>query len=213
MEIFTAWTNKSDGDMNSKENRRLFLEKNNLRNKLDVVTKQVHGNVIVNVSKEYNESIADGMITNNKNLALFIRVADCVPILFHDIKNNVIAAVHAGRESSFKNISSIMISNFISEFSTNVSDIKVYIGPSIGTCCYEVSQDMADKVSEEYGKSYVVGRNINLQKINECQLLKTGILKENINFQNICTKCNNEKYFSYRSSGEKNNFAGVICLS
>lgn len=180
MKVFIGWSQKEDGDMSSPENRRNFLVKNNLENKTDVVIKQVHGRDIIFVEKTPITFVADGMITNNKELALFIRVADCLPILFHDTHNNIVGTVHAGRESTFKNISGNMIDTFVSTFKSSPSDIQVYIGPSIGVCCYEVSEEMAKKVKEDYGQSFLKGRNINLQKINEHQLLAKSILQENI---------------------------------
>lgn len=38
----------------------------------------------------------DALITNVKNLPLMMFFADCVPVLFYDPKNKVVAISHAG---------------------------------------------------------------------------------------------------------------------
>lgn len=210
--VFIAWTKKEDRNMNDRENRKSFLSQNNLDNKNDFVVSQIHEDTIVIAQPSNYEQAADGMITDNKQFALFVRVADCVPLLFHDTQNNVIGAAHAGREGTFRKISSKMIDTFISQYNSSVSDIHIYIGPSIGMCCYEVSEAMAQKVQDEYGALFLQGRSINLQKMNEFQLLSKGIPESNIHSSQICTKCNSTDYFSYRKTGQKENFAGVISL-
>lgn len=203
---------RSDGSMKEKENREQFLSKNNLSHKIGVRLKQVHGNTIVTADEFDSIPEADGVITSNPHYALFVLVADCLPILFHDPVTNVIAVAHAGREGTFLKISKKMIERFVSEYNSNPEDIMVEIGPSIGVCCYEVSQEIADLFSENFGDEFVKQRNLNLQKINKQQLIEAGVLEKNISVNSMCTKCSHDEYFSHRGDDTSERFAGVISL-
>lgn len=94
-------------------------------------------------------------------------VADCIPILMYDENKGVVAAIHAGRNSTFKEIAKKTAQIFIDKFYSNPKEIKVILGPSIQKCCYEVSLDMAKIVENSFGKKFVENRNIDLQSINK----------------------------------------------
>jgi len=100
----------------------------------------------------------------------------------------------------------------IEKFDSKVENIKVTLGPSIQKCCYEVSNELAKITANNFGNNIIENRNINLQKINQNQLLKIGIKKENITISTICTKCSNEPYFSYRKDKDCGRFAGLLML-
>ena len=97
---------------------------------------------------------------------------------------------------------------FIEKFGSKPSDISAVFGASIQKCCYEVSLEMAKIVENSFGKSFVENRNIDLQSINKKQLNELGIT--NIEISNICTKCGDMPYFSYRKDTKCGRFSGVI---
>ena len=177
-----------------------------------VYMNQVHGNNVQIVDKNSPKIIenCDGIITNIKNLPLMVMVADCIPILFFDEIQGVIAAVHAGRNSTFLKIAQITANKMINELGCNVNNIKVIFGPSIQSCCYEVSDELLAIVKTSFGEKFCIERNIDLQGINIMLLEEVGI--RHINVSNICTKCSNEAYFSFRKSPKTGRFAGVISL-
>lgn len=171
---------------------------------------QVHGNRVQIVTHDSKNLIdeCDGLITNEMDLPLMVMVADCIPILFKDESKGVIAAVHAGRNSTFLNISKITAETMIKEFDCKPSDIKVQLGPSIQKCCYEVSSELANIVKKSFGEGFVNHRLIDLQGINKKQLQSLGIT--NIEISSICTKCSNQPYYSYRKNNHTGRFAGII---
>ena len=177
-----------------------------------VYMNQVHGNNVQIVDKNSPKIIenCDGIITKEKNLPLMVMVADCIPILFFDEIQGVIAAVHAGRNSTFLKIAQITANKMINELGCNVNNIKVIFGPSIQSCCYEVSDELLAIVKTSFGEKFCIERNIDLQGINIMLLEEVGI--RHINVSNICTKCSNEAYFSFRKSPKTGRFAGVISL-
>ena len=92
--------------------------KKNIRNNLTIVAKkmrikrtnlilmyQTHSNKVVEVRKNSKRKIlSDAMITKEKNIALGVVTADCVPILVYDKKNKVVGCIHAGWKGAFSGI-------------------------------------------------------------------------------------------------------------
>ncbi|RBQ32023.1 multicopper polyphenol oxidase [Arcobacter sp. FW59] len=177
-----------------------------------VYMNQTHGNNVVKVDENSPKLIedCDGIITNCKNLPLMVMVADCIPILMFDVKKGVVCAIHAGRNSTFLKIAQISAKKMIEEFACNKDDIKVILGPSIQKCCYEVSPELALIVKNSFGNEFVNNRNIDLQGINKKLLAEIGVT--NIEISDICTKCSNKPYFSYRKDKNTGRFAGIIMI-
>ncbi len=171
---------------------------------------QIHSNNIEIITKKSDTLISscDALITKEVNIALMVMVADCIPILMYDEKKGVIAAIHAGRNSTFLKITQLSALKMINEFSCNKNDIKVILGPSIQKCCYEVDSVLRDIVKNSFGEEFIYKKNIDLQAINIKVLKNIGI--NNIEVSKICTKCNSEEYFSYRSNNNCGRFAGII---
>ncbi len=178
-----------------------------------VYMNQVHGNNVQIVDKNSPKLIenCDGLITKEKELPLMVMVADCIPILFFDEIQGVIAAVHAGRNSTFLKIAQITANKMINELGCNANNIKVIMGPSIHTCCYEVSDELVNIVKTSFGEKFCKGNNIDLHGINVKLLEEVGI--RHIRISEICTKCSNEPFYSFRKNPQTGRFAGIIKLS
>jgi YfiH family protein len=173
---------------------------------------QVHSANIIVVDENSPKLVdnCDSIITRSKNLPLMVMVADCIPILMFDDKQGIIAAIHAGRNSTFLEISKKTAEIFIEKFSSNPEDINAVFGASIQKCCYEVSDELSKIVENSFGKEFVENNYIDLQGINKKQLNDLGI--KNIEISNICTKCGDKSYFSYRKDKKTGRFAGIIIL-
>lgn len=219
--ILAFISKKNDGNIayhvgDSKEN----VDKNriNLANKLGIdnsqikFMNQVHGDTIEIVDENYLTKECDAVITNRSNIPIMVMVADCIAILFHDEASNVIAVAHAGRNGTFLNIASKVINKMVNNFNCDPEYIKVYLSPSIQKCCYEVSKEMADIVSKNFGANFVNGRHIDLQGINKKQLIDVGVKADNIGISTVCTKCAEYDYFSYRADNNCGRFCAIMMI-
>lgn len=212
-------SNKDDGNMafhipidtqNVQNNRTSFIKKTNLSNKNVVFMNQTHSDTVV-VANEAKVYDCDAFITDKQNIALAVMVADCIPIFYYDPVNEAYAAIHAGRVGTFKHIGLKTLQLMHKEYGTEAKDLIVYIGPSIGKCCYEVSKEMADIVKRSFGKEFVTNRNIDLKAINKNTLIDEGVVHENIIVDKTCTKCYSEQFYSYRQEKERSGrFIGII---
>jgi len=202
----------NDKKENVDKNRRVLSKKFGFDLSCLKYMKQVHGNTVklVTATSSSLSQDCDALITNEKNVMLMVMVADCIPILFYDNKKNVIAAVHAGRNSTFLNIVKEVVEKMQKEFFCKSEDIEVEMGPSIQACCYEVNDEMRNFVEDTYSKDFCKNNCIDLQAINVFLLKQMGVTK--IKRSKVCTKCAGEEYFSYRNNAECGRFAGLIVM-
>lgn len=170
-----------------------------------------------------NTTLVDGYIIKDKNIASLVTVADCNPIIIYDTKNNIVANVHAGWKGVINKIYINAINIMINEYHSDVKDLIVCIGPSIRKCCFTSKEEsFKEKFTTvfDYSDEYLTYEedketfHIDLITILKRELEKIGILSENIHVANICTRCNNKDFFSYRKatqSGQKD-YATMACI-
>ena len=151
---------------------------------------------IVDSKEEYIQT--DGLILNNINDTIFLKFADCTPLIFYDTKNKVGAISHAGWRGTAQRIGIKTVEKMSKHFNTTPEDLIVLIGPAIGICCYEVSEEVKETLldSVEDKKGLFEARNIDLKLINARQLEEVGV--RNIDVCPYCTSCNNDLFYSYR---------------
>ncbi|NOZ84409.1 MAG: peptidoglycan editing factor PgeF [Epsilonproteobacteria bacterium] len=175
--------------------------------------KQVHSSKIIVVTRKTEQIYAaDGIITNDTGLFLSIKTADCVPILMYDENRKVIAAVHSGWRGTDKQIVRFCIEKLINKFKVNPKQLKVYIGPSIRDCCYEVSCEIAGRFGNYPYKTKNGKPFIDLASINRELLLNSGIKKDNIYMNTQCTGCESSRFYSWRKRKDSGRMYAVIGL-
>ena len=83
----------------------------------------------------------DGVVTDKKDLVLSIQVADCIPIYLVDPVKKVFGIIHAGWRGIVQKIHCNALKEFINKGS-KLNKIKVFLGPSIKSCCFEIQSDI-----------------------------------------------------------------------
>ena len=113
------------------------------------------------------------------------------------------AIIHAGWRGLVNGIVSQTV-RLIELNNISKKNIEVIVGPSIQSCCFEVSEDIIDKFEKDFiRKKNNAKYSVNLQKILENKLKNYGFLSKNISILNECTFCKKNQYFSYRREGNK----------
>ncbi len=202
-----------DEEKNVNQNRKLLCSALNLNLHHLTTCEQVHGNNVVVIdedkigsgafSRDDTISKTDALITNIRRVPLAIFCADCVPIIIVDPVKRVVGVVHAGWKGTYLEIAKKTVHKFIGNFCSHPQNLIIFIGPSIGSCCYKVDTVLAQMFKEKFilpldthqGESY-----LNLVEINIGQLLESEIKSENIYRSNKCTSCD-PAFFSYRKEG------------
>ena len=121
-----------------------------------------------------------------------------------DTKNKVIATIHSGWRGTFNSIVSKTLDTMIKKFNIDINSTKVFIGPHIRQCCYEVSEelkkDFLSKTNIEENKLFKE-RNLSLEECILKDIRNFGVLEENIYSISVCTHCEEKiKLYSYRKS-------------
>ena len=149
---------------------------------------QVHGGRAVVAPVERTEE-ADAIVATEPEMAVGVRVADCVPILLADSKTGAVAAVHAGWRG--------VVSNVIASAMKLHSFDLAAIGPCIGVCCFEIGDEVIAKLAP-----HVRDRHGDLRGAVRAQLVAAGLQNAHIDDVPGCTKCDATRFFSYRRDGE-----------
>jgi YfiH family protein len=183
-------------------------------------TWQVHGTRILETESPRgleNEPIkADGIITKNPNVTLFMRFADCVPLVFSDKKSEIAGIAHAGWKGTLDGIASKMVGLMVRDYGLKPEDICVGIGPCISAKHYNIKEDVFEKAKnifpDDWGK-FIQKQgsdiNLDLSLANKIMLENSGV--KNIVQSGVCTASSLGEWFSHRAEhGRTGRFAAFI---
>lgn len=220
---FMEWDTRE----NVAENRRLLQAALGAENLTLAPLKQIHSDAIhLFHAAPAHPCKGDASTTNRPGVLLGVQTADCVPILLVDCQKRAVAAIHAGWKGTLARIAEKTVGRMRLEFGSKPADLLAAIGPSIGSCCYEVGAEFVTKFSaqfadaSEYFDEPRTGdepnplqwlnmappghqpppRNVHLDlpKANRAQLLAAGLRPQNIFSCGLCTACHTDYFFSHR---------------
>ncbi len=155
-----------------------------------LTAEQIHGNKIafvdapVESDKEF--SGCDGIITNQRGVALGVHVADCCAVYIVDPKTPAIGLAHSGRKGTELGVVPNAIKQMIDRFGSDPANMIAQLGPCIRPPHYEV--DFAAEI------------------VRQCRAL--GV--KEIHDSYVCTACDLDRYYSYRA--EKGRTGRMLAL-
>jgi YfiH family protein len=161
---------------------------------------------------------ADIILTDNPGVTLFMRFADCTPVLLFDPKKQAIAIVHSGWLGTVRGAARAAVRAMQERYASDPADLLAAIGPSIGPDHYEVGADVvaqvkgafgadADSLFETHGESL----HFDLWKANQVLLAQAGV--KQVETAGICTACHTKDWFSHRAEkGKTGRFGAMIAL-
>jgi YfiH family protein len=174
--------------------------------------RQVHSARVVEVEGGGPAGEADALVTGSPGLALSVITADCVPVLV--AANGRLAAIHAGWRgivagvvpAGLSAIGDDIRSDIRRDIRSELAHAVVWIGPTIGPCCYEVGTEVADAViatsAAEVAQPGPAGKpHLDLRRAVAIQLARAGV--GDIRIVGPCTKHHPELLWSYRREGAR----------
>jgi len=148
-----------------------------------LTAQQIHGDKIATVdqpvARDKEFAGCDGLITNQKRIALGIHVADCCAIYIVDPKMPAIGLVHSGKKGTERAIVPKAIQQMREHFGSDPAELIVQLSPCIRPPHYEI--DFAAKI------------------IEQCRAAGA----KNIHDPGVCTACDTDRYYSYRAEKGK----------
>ncbi|MBQ2604067.1 MAG: peptidoglycan editing factor PgeF [Clostridia bacterium] len=209
---------RGDSDENVTENYKRLCSALDIRYEDLVASAQDHNTTVrrvgqaqkgIGIYKPKDMLSVDGLITNEKGVALVTYFADCTPVLLVDTKRNAIGACHAGWRGTVSRIAQITVQSMTKEFGTDPQDIIAAVGPAIGKCCYEVDTPVAQRfIDLQLHESVVQDKGsgkymVDLLLTNKQILMQAGVPESSIICSDVCTKCNCDLIWSHRATGGK----------
>lgn len=127
--------------------------------------------------------LADGLATNNKNLALLLPLADCLGIIVYDQEHQIMGLLHSGRQNLEEDGAFKFIEFLQKRFGIDPRNVKVYFSPHAQN--FEI----------------FALNNAKLAEAAEEQLVRAGVDAKNIERSDIDTVTNSD--FPSNSAGDK----------
>jgi YfiH family protein len=148
-----TWASGDDPLAVEENHRRLFAALGAPQDSM-VSPRQVHSARVSRVGVQHRGGVVancDALITNETEVALVLRFADCVPVLIYDPLQRAIGLAHAGWRGTVAGIAQATVRSMHSAFGSDPADLITGIGPAIGPCCYEIGPDVAAEVKAAFG--------------------------------------------------------------
>ena len=157
-----------------------------------LTAEQIHGNKIAvldtcsrgPVGREF--AACDGIITNQRGVALGVYVADCCAVYIVDPKTPAIGLVHSGRKGTELGVVVNAIKQMIERLGSAPTELTVQLSPCIRPPHYEI--DFAAEI------------------VRQCRALAV----KQIHDSGVCTACDLDRYYSYRA--EKGRTGRMLAL-
>jgi polyphenol oxidase len=186
-------------------------------NNISIITKKHAGTRMFDKNK--TTIIGDGLITKEKGIFLLIAVADCLPCLIFDTKQEIIGLLHLSWKSTEAKLCEKAIKTLISKFNSNPKDIVIGIGPGIHKESFSFKDPIQKQLPgwENFIKDLPNGNTqIDLIGYNISQLKKLKIPSQNIFISKINTAKNINFFSHFRDSKdsktEEGRFGAIIGL-
>ncbi|HBJ79426.1 MAG: peptidoglycan editing factor PgeF [Fusobacterium varium] len=216
MGVGTIFTDISYGNAKQKTREELIkdfeLGDRNLISGYQTHSKNIQ--VIKEIDKVYFEN-TDGFITNRKDVVIFTKYADCLPVYIYDPLKEVIGLVHSGWRGTLQEITLEAIKLMEKNYGTDRKNVYFAFGIGIGQENYEVGQEFKDLFSEKFSFDIVtesfMEKNGKLyfdnQKFNYLNLIVNGVEKSKIITNEYCT-FRDKRFQSFRRDKENSGRAG-----
>jgi YfiH family protein len=168
-----------------------------------VFARQVHGTRLLDHRVERPEGLmeADGHVVSEPGRAPLVFAADCLPVALAGPGG--VAMVHAGWRG--------LAGGILAAAAEAVEANAAAIGPGIGSCCYEVGEEVLSAFAG-LGEGVAKGRMLDLPEAARRSLANAGV--ESVESAGLCTSCEEELFFSHRrDQGRTGRQAGIAWLN
>jgi len=159
----------------------------------------------------------DAMVCDIPGISMGIRTADCLPLLIVDRLKGAAAAVHCGWRSLALGLAGKAVRVLTGITGNSGKYLLAAIGPSIGSCCYEVGQEVREAFGGVQGQEGLFeqrddGLYLDLASGVKTQLIMEGMTPETIDEIVGCTSCNPDLFWSWRARKEEERMVSFLTV-
>ena len=180
---------------------------------------QVHGRNVVRVGVRDGGMVipaTDALITDASGVALLLRFADCVPVLFYDPVQRAVGLAHAGWRGVAGGVAVATLQAMAAAFGSRPEDVWAGIGPAIGPQHYNVGVEVVDAIDATLPEGvrtseYRNGRwAMDLPAALEAQLRTVGVMQ--LEQSGLCTASRVDEWYSHRAEAGRTGRFGVLVM-
>ncbi len=161
---------------------------------------QVHGVAVQKVqrSSSWREcDSCDALWSDEKHVALGIKIADCLPVSIIEPTRGIIANIHSGWRGAAQGITARTLDLL------GLESAYTYLGPSIRGCCFEVGEEVAVQFAERYIDRTRKKPHVDLPALTVDILRNKGFSADKIFDSGLCARCNGSIFHSFRRDGSR----------
>lgn len=200
---------QGDSKVHVKENKDRALKALNLSQSISL--NQIHGSEVVELKMPSYPIDCDGMVTDQPDIGIIIKHADCQAAIFYDPINHALANIHCGWRGNVQNIYEKTLQKMKQCYGSNPKEILVGISPSLGPQAAEF-RNFATELPTSFWAFQYRPTYFDLWEISHWQLTRLGILPHHIEIAKMCTYSNPEDFFSFRRYPTSGRHATIAAL-
>jgi YfiH family protein len=172
--------------------------------------KQVHGTDLIHLDDWQPGIEADAAWTDRPDQVAAVLAADCLPLLFADRREQLVAVVHAG----WRGLASGVVERAVAGLPVAPERLLAWIGPGISQAHYEVSDEVRAAFGSEpdaFARNERGRWQADLKAIARVRLSAAGVGQ--VIDSGLCTAADRARFFSYRRDhGQTGRQASLIWL-
>ena len=165
---------------------------------------QTHSIVVNRAQAGSRGTPGDGLWTDEPGVPMLTIGADCV--LMALVRTNGdspgLAVLHAGWRGLAEGVVEIAAQ------ALGGRRLAAIVGPSIGPCCYEVQEDVAERFRDKFGPAIISRGKLDLWAAAEQAARAAGAA--HVERIDLCTACRPDLFFSERRTGRPRGTQGVV---
>ncbi|WP_244147345.1 polyphenol oxidase family protein [Desulfonatronovibrio hydrogenovorans] len=165
---------------------------------------QVHGTKIhFDLSGDFlqgSDLRGDGAGTSCPGAAVLIKTADCQPIFLAHESGKFVCGLHVGWRGNRAGFPGTGVADFCARYRLSPGELTAVRGPSLGPCCARFDR-LDEHWTSDYSRYYDPRLGtMDLWSLTRDQLLEAGVRPEKIFSLDLCTRCREDLFFSYRKA-------------
>jgi YfiH family protein len=174
---------------------------------------QVHGTQCVDAAITAADTPADASISRHRGVVCAVLTADCLPVLFCDLRGTVVGIAHAG----WRGLAAGVIEATVAAMGEPAARLMAWLGPAIGPQAFEVGAEVREIFvarDPRAASAFATGAN-GKWLCDICQLARQRLHAlglRRIASADSCTVSDGERFFSYRRDGVTGRMASLIWL-
>lgn len=228
-DVILAVTEKSDGNIDYRyggkrqvdANRKKIFDQLKIHPSELIEGEQIHFTRILHLYEEnakmwkgMSVTGVDGFVTDQTDISLMMRVADCVTVVLYDPVHKALGLFHAGWKGANAGVQLEGLQMMQQNFESEPKEIVAWLGPCAQKCCYTHTDAPKQIDSTEWNQYIDKKKNlycVDLSGYIANSLNQAGLLKKNISSSDECT-IETEHYFSHRGSKQNESDLGRFAV-